>query len=115
APRVVGWRCAHVVFAWSGPPRGLRSFPTRRSSDLRHRLYRAHLFRHRRVEQCGQPDRRSRWSGDHADGDGWRWPGHLLLLVGERSEEHTSELQSRENLVCRLLLEKKKTARRPHG
>src|SRR5690606_40217834 len=27
-----------------------------------------------------------------------------------RSEEHTSELQSRENLVCRLLLEKKKTA-----
>src|SRR5690606_41853298 len=33
-----------------------------------------------------------------------------------RSEEHTSELQSRENLVCRLLLEKKKgtTAPRPH-
>src|SRR5690606_39889466 len=28
--------------------------------------------------------------------------------VFERSEEHTSELQSRENLVCRLLLEKKK-------
>src|SRR5690606_41797999 len=27
---------------------------------------------------------------------------------GKRSEEHTSELQSRENLVCRLLLEKKK-------
>src|SRR5690606_12131663 len=26
-----------------------------------------------------------------------------------RSEEHTSELQSRENIVCRLLLEKKKT------
>src|SRR5207302_10727404 len=28
--------------------------------------------------------------------------------IGRRSEEHTSELQSRENLVCRLLLEKKK-------
>src|SRR5690606_40751986 len=28
--------------------------------------------------------------------------------TSERSEEHTSELQSRENLVCRLLLEKKK-------
>src|SRR3712207_8682583 len=28
---------------------------------------------------------------------------------GERSEEHTSELQSRQYLVCRLLLEKKKT------
>src|SRR5690606_11474542 len=32
---------------------------------------------------------------------------HALLLE-KRSEEHTSELQSRENLVCRLLLEKKK-------
>src|SRR5690606_41300349 len=32
----------------------------------------------------------------------------LLDLIQERSEEHTSELQSRENLVCRLLLEKKK-------
>src|SRR5438270_5482653 len=28
--------------------------------------------------------------------------------VGDRSEEHTSELQSQSNLVCRLLLEKKK-------
>src|SRR2546430_8574222 len=32
-------------------------------------------------------------------------------FIGERSEEHTSELQSQSNLVCRLLLEKKKTAR----
>src|SRR5207302_5229637 len=30
-------------------------------------------------------------------------------VTSRRSEEHTSELQSRENLVCRLLLEKKKT------
>src|SRR5688572_31973884 len=30
------------------------------------------------------------------------------LRDGERSEEHTSELQSQSNLVCRLLLEKKK-------
>src|SRR5690606_40925219 len=30
-----------------------------------------------------------------------------ILSLGHRSEEHTSELQSRENLVCRLLLEKK--------
>src|SRR5690606_41195105 len=37
--------------------------------------------------------------GAHARGPGFR---------GKRSEEHTSELQSRENLVCRLLLEKKK-------
>src|SRR5207302_10053133 len=35
------------------------------------------------------------------------WRGALLPFAGEgRSEEHTSELQSRENLVCRLLLEK---------
>src|SRR5690606_39519203 len=32
----------------------------------------------------------------------------LPVLKEPRSEEHTSELQSRENLVCRLLLEKKK-------
>src|SRR3712207_8102384 len=32
----------------------------------------------------------------------------LLLWLARRSEEHTSELQSRQYLVCRLLLEKKK-------
>src|SRR5437868_12787026 len=33
---------------------------------------------------------------------------HVGAVEGERSEEHTSELQSRFDLVCRLLLEKKK-------
>src|SRR3712207_7849639 len=33
---------------------------------------------------------------------------HEAAKEGERSEEHTSELQSRQYLVCRLLLEKKK-------
>src|SRR3989475_9494872 len=33
------------------------------------------------------------------------------LNVAERSEEHTSELQSQSNLVCRLLLEKKKKSK----
>src|SRR5690606_40345108 len=37
-----------------------------------------------------------------------RPPRSALDLNRKRSEEHTSELQSRENLVCRLLLEKKK-------
>src|SRR2546430_12796836 len=37
-----------------------------------------------------------------------RAPGHSALRSA-RSEEHTSELQSQSNLVCRLLLEKKKT------
>src|SRR5438046_7320053 len=34
--------------------------------------------------------------------------GHRLVQMQARSEEHTSELQSLTNLVCRLLLEKKK-------
>src|SRR5256886_5689650 len=34
--------------------------------------------------------------------------GKVLLDGADRSEEHTSELQSQSNLVCRLLLEKKK-------
>src|SRR5262245_65172005 len=38
---------------------------------------------------------------------------HVDAGVGLRSEEHTSELQSLRHLVCRLLLEKKKTIPRP--
>src|SRR3712207_6906392 len=34
---------------------------------------------------------------------------HMAFVTFGRSEEHTSELQSRQYLVCRLLLEKKKT------
>src|SRR2546430_9065756 len=37
----------------------------------------------------------------------------LDLCLVQRSEEHTSELQSQSNLVCRLLLEKKKKQRSP--
>src|SRR5215813_14717313 len=37
-----------------------------------------------------------------------RWPAEPPAAPPERSEEHTSELQSRPHLVCRLLLEKKK-------
>src|SRR5579872_7578261 len=43
-------------------------------------------------------------------------PGRSLTAsCWSRSEEHTSELQSRPHLVCRLLLEKKKHTRRRHG
>src|SRR2546430_10852786 len=38
-----------------------------------------------------------------------RRPPARMLRAALRSEEHTSELQSQSNLVCRLLLEKKKT------
>src|SRR2546430_9794676 len=37
---------------------------------------------------------------------------HVAVQCAERSEEHTSELQSQSNLVCRLLLEKKKKRKR---
>src|SRR5206468_10151206 len=43
----------------------------------------------------------------------WRVQASRPHGVG-RSEEHTSELQSRSDLVCRLLLEKKKTTRANH-
>src|SRR5438105_10991308 len=77
-------------------PRDLHSFPTRRSSDLAlaHVLY---------TMLCpADPGlcRRTLAVGHHGSGncDGPR---------RARSEEHTSELQSRVELVCRLLLEKK--------
>src|SRR5256885_13159350 len=40
-----------------------------------------------------------------------RSAGHAAILRHDRSEEHTSELQSPCNLVCRLLLEKKNKAK----
>src|SRR5205085_1352479 len=45
----------------------------------------------------------------------WGTPAvRALFEEGGRSEEHTSELQSQSNLVCRLLLEKKKNETRQH-
>src|SRR5690606_41107837 len=71
------------------------------------------------VVHCFTAERRELF--DYLDRDwhigitGWlcdeRRGAHLRELVKHRSEEHTSELQSRENLVCRLLLEKKKKRR----
>src|SRR3712207_7806925 len=43
-----------------------------------------------------------------------KWTYGLPELVPRRSEEHTSELQSRQYLVCRLLLEKKKQVNHEH-
>src|SRR3712207_7538014 len=43
-----------------------------------------------------------------ADGETVPWAGLVIASGLRRSEEHTSELQSRQYLVCRLLLEKKK-------
>src|SRR3712207_7792683 len=61
-----------------------------------------------RGRQGGQGDRQAGLRGRRADGE--ERPGHRRAVrdVRQRSEEHTSELQSRQYLVCRLLLEKKK-------
>src|SRR4030095_17098284 len=47
--------------------------------------------------------------------DSNRLQGALIGLHRPRSEEHTSELQSHSDLVCRLLLEKKKTSAQWHS
>src|SRR5690606_40620471 len=55
----------------------------------------------------------SKFYGSSASTNGYTYQerterfSYTLLNLLRRSEEHTSELQSRENLVCRLLLEKK--------
>src|SRR5690606_39867822 len=87
-------------------PRDLHSFPTRRSSDLPSP---APAPRGRRSPT---PSRRpARWRPSTrrpapTPGPSAPPPPAVPRRRG-RSEEHTSELQSRENLVCRLLLEKK--------
>src|SRR2546430_11895805 len=64
------------------------------------------LFRSHQAEHVGLPvDDRGEASPEPAP-HGLQDRGPLLRAL--RSEEHTSELQSQSNLVCRLLLEKKK-------
>src|SRR5207248_6319136 len=93
--------------------RALPSFPTRRSSDLTG-------FR---AECCRTPFTRGhdaeRFPADPADIDAVCLqrvhdfcvvrPSQIQATSAIRSEEHTSELQSPYDLVCRLLLEKKNT------
>src|SRR5690606_40007129 len=90
--------------------RHLPSFPTRRSSDLG-----GHA-------EAGVPVGDADAFPDDADVGHQRddEPGSDGDTVDRRddrlrSEEHTSELQSRENLVCRLLLEKKKSDTNAQG
>src|SRR5690606_41688413 len=93
-------------------PPDLHSFPTRRSSDLQcDAAYTLLGWRARSgvfVRAVVVDLRAARRKRDL--GHRWRYPaGFAVGSAGGviRSEEHTSELQSRENLVCRLLLEKK--------
>src|SRR5207253_9386484 len=83
--------CFIIFFQGSGDHHDLHSFPTRRSSDLPILWLACRAARHssRAV------------NAEHV-------PVRLEPAGRSRSEEHTSELQSRGHLVCRLLLEKKK-------
>src|SRR5690606_39978279 len=104
-------------FRTSADPRERPSFPTRRSSDLVQRTtYEAKNIINRFY---GRAPEYSYFMGCSTGGrEGMlaaqRLPlefdgvvaGNPAFNLTRRSEEHTSELQSRENLVCRLLLEK---------
>src|SRR5207253_9107465 len=98
------------LFASSAHRQHLHSFPTRRSSDLCPACKGADLQKKLSVfaAQSSTPaksfsDRPMQACGSCGDPRG---PGSCSM--NQRSEEHTSELQSRGHLVCRLLLEKKK-------
>src|SRR5690606_42109439 len=88
----------------------LHSFPTRRSSDLSARI----IFKHILPNTIGTivVSTTLLMGGGILTEAALSFLGFGIQLPNVslgRSEEHTSELQSRENLVCRLLLEKKKT------
>src|SRR5690606_41708598 len=109
-PALLSSHCSSFLFQRYGDHPHLPSFPTRRSSDLGCAT----------IEPPALPDDvvPAAWQGPVEEGAAV-WPNvewwnnfdspELTALIDDRSEEHTSELQSRENLVCRLLLEKKKT------
>src|SRR5690606_42089392 len=100
-----------------GDHHALHSFPTRRSSDLERQNEKLHGADEKTVQMAQRKSNKSDLELDyHAlnamlnlyDDEGKiqldkdRQAARQYFL---RSEEHTSELQSRENLVCRLLLE----------
>src|SRR5690625_6936441 len=97
-------RSQFVIFLYNSVHLGdLHSFPTRRSSDL----WASVLEMDSWVDRIQhRPERVLRVVAARENGS----PGPRA--VPRRSEEHTSELQSRGHLVCRLLLEKTKESSR---
>src|SRR5690606_42027889 len=90
-----------LFFCPADAPRCLRSFPTRRSSDLD--LFYTSLHSGSGVFQPVGPDPVITCRLLPAENAASFITGNSENHSGRRSEEHTSELQSRENLVCRLL------------
>src|SRR5690606_41426006 len=100
-------------FQWCATPRHRHSFPTRRSSDLvpaqQMFLSSATLLEFERAASLSARRAKDLAAAWREWLDGQLVPAfedRILPVDAARSEEHTSELQSRENLVCRLLLEK---------
>src|SRR5947209_13269304 len=95
------------------PPRST-PFPTRRSSDLPGKredvlgeLQNGHLVRISQVHRVALLRLHQPVKTFHHVTDVTETAGLGAAAIHRRSEEHTSELQSRQYLVCRLLLEKK--------
>src|SRR5439155_22353095 len=105
-----------LFFQFSPHPRAPHSFPTRRSSDLIGSKDPVHPNDHVNMGQSSNDVIPSAIHVSAAEELKNRLIPALDKLAKaleakarERSEEHTSELQSRGHLVCRLLLEKKKS------
>src|SRR5690625_6831143 len=92
----------HFFINFHARRRYLHSFPTRRSSDLRGLACAEH---HQPARACSH---QRCLAVAFAYTGCSKQPWELHRAAARRSEEHTSELQSRGHLVCRLLLEKKK-------
>src|SRR5690606_39609864 len=92
-----------------GGHRGLRSSPTRRSSDLMRVRVSVPPPGGKGEIKVMDPSFREEAEAAPLTTSAPAMSRDLIERLNiMRSEEHTSELQSRENLVCRLLLEKKK-------
>src|SRR5207253_10997415 len=95
------------------PHPALHSFPTRRSSDLAvHQLILCGVsnpsYGKEKLDREKRPPRQADQADDATAGAAQGDRPRPRCGAGGRSEEHTSELQSRGHLECRLLLEKKK-------
>src|SRR5947208_12247764 len=83
-----------------------RSDPARRASVTAKRTY--GYGRTRLPKRCSRSRGEVRTAPDGQPSPPYRRRSEHISLARSRSEEHTSELQSPDHLVCRLLLEKKK-------
>src|SRR5207244_11471841 len=101
--------CCYVLFCYgSAASPDLPSFPTRRSSDLPGVVCVCAAVANAVATRNAGKDSHQSLAKALAWNIGCLLSRIVPLNSSERSEEHTSELQSPDHLVCRLLLEKKK-------